>query len=282
MRDIVNNNFFLHRTDDIAALLSLITYMRLQEVFHNYRNNSGTPTGISMPLEDFFRSFKRGSKKIRNILERDRFIKHKANQLSAVRTFFGLIGENLCSDTELHKILGLWGLNSLSNKHREFAYKFSNNLLGINTRTAHFVDNTDRSCTFCKENNVPWPSPETFVHLFFECPFTSAIQTHFAVKYLPELQLSTASEKKNFWFCGISPTRTVGGGIFLNIISSTLMFTICEQKLNKNKLSIATIENNFFFFLGKIFEGNSEFRENIMSLNLSLCRNWDEYRGRRG
>ena len=60
------------------------------------------------------------------------------------------------------------------------------------------------------------------------------------------------------------------------------MFTICEQKLNKNKLSIATIENNFFFFLGKIFEGNSEFRENIMSLNLSLCRNWDESRGQRG
>ena len=126
------------------------------------------------------------------------------------------------------------------------------------------------------------PSPETFVHLFYECPFTAAIQTHFAVTYLPELQLRTASDKKIFWFCGISPTRTVGGGIFLNIISSTLMFTIWEQKLNKNKLSIATVENIFFFFLGKIYDGNSEFRENIMSLNLSLCRNWDEYRGRRG
>ena len=59
------------------------------------------------------------------------------------------------------------------------------------------------------------------------------------------------------------------------------MFTIWEQKLNKNKLSIATVENIFFIFLGKIYDGNSEFRENIMSLNLSLCRNWDEYRGRR-
>ena len=151
-----------------------------------------------MPLEDFFRSFKRGSKKIRNVLERDRLLKHKAIQLSTVRTFFGLIGENICSDTDLHKFLGLWGLNSLSNKHREFAYKFSNILLGINTRTAHFVDNMDRSCTFCKKSNVPMPSPETFVHLFYECPFTAAIQTHFAVKYLPELQLSTISKEKKF------------------------------------------------------------------------------------
>ena len=120
-----------------------------------------------MPLEDFFRSFKRGSKKIRNVLERDRLLKHKAIQLSTVRTFFGLIGENICSDTDLHKFLGLWGLNSLSNKHREFAYKFSNILLGINTRTAHFVDNTDRSCTFCKKKQRPSAKPGNFCTSIF-------------------------------------------------------------------------------------------------------------------
>ena len=116
---------------------------------------------------------------------------------------------------------------STENLHTNLAISY---VLGINTRTAHFVDNMDRSCTFCKKSNVPMPSPETFVHLFYECPFTEAIQTHFAVTYLRELQLRTASDKKIFWFCGISPTRTVGGGIFLYIISSTLMFTIWEQK----------------------------------------------------
>ena len=41
VRDIVNNQLFLHRIEEIGVQLSLETYMRIQEIFHTVRNNIG-------------------------------------------------------------------------------------------------------------------------------------------------------------------------------------------------------------------------------------------------
>jgi len=50
-----------------------------------------------------------------------------------------------------------------------FLFKLHNNLLGLNTRVANFVENHPRTCTFCDLRREPVEYPETTLHLFFEC-----------------------------------------------------------------------------------------------------------------
>ena len=64
--NIAKNRLYLPiNLSGLGIQLSLITYMRLEEVFFAVRNNIGTYTGTSCPLSDFFSSFKKGSKSVR-------------------------------------------------------------------------------------------------------------------------------------------------------------------------------------------------------------------------
>ena len=125
----------------------MIFYMRLQEVFFRVRNNLGTYEGVSCPLAGFFSSFKNGSKSIRRIFEKDRSKKIKVSASTSTTTFCRLIGIPSIDESILKMMLSVWGLSFLSNKHREFSFKFYNNTLGLNTRLSHFVENNTRSCT---------------------------------------------------------------------------------------------------------------------------------------
>jgi hypothetical protein len=50
----------------------------------------------------------------------------------------------------LTKNVGMKGPNrKMPNKTRDFAFKFFNNMLGLNTRLAHFVDEQRRACDLC-------------------------------------------------------------------------------------------------------------------------------------
>jgi len=73
---------------------------------------------------------------------------------------------NLESSVRLN---GQWGQSFLDNSTRTFIFKLHNNLLGINTRVAHFVRNHSRTCTFCTALRDPDDNPESILHLFFEC-----------------------------------------------------------------------------------------------------------------
>ena len=106
----------MHRIEDIGIQLSLITYMRLEEVFFVVRNNIGTYTGTSCPLSDFFSSFKKGSKSVRRYLREKDVKKINICNSTYVTTFFRLLGEPILDEQQLKKI-------KLSNKHREFLFK---------------------------------------------------------------------------------------------------------------------------------------------------------------
>ncbi len=64
----------------------------------------------------------------------------------------------------------------LDNATRTFLFKLHNNTLGINSRTAHFVRNQSRTCTFCELTQNPDPEAiETVLHLFFQCRSTEPV-----------------------------------------------------------------------------------------------------------
>jgi hypothetical protein len=59
-----------------------------------------------------------------------------------------------------------------------------NNTLGINVRSSHFNESSNRNCSFCQNEQRTYLKDEIFFHIFFGCPTTLAWHTAFASKYL--------------------------------------------------------------------------------------------------
>ena len=68
--------------------------------------------------------------------------------------YFHIINLPVLEPKLLNNWLGIWKFGFLPNKLREFIFKSNSNILGTNARIAHFVVNTDKSCTCCKIKNL--------------------------------------------------------------------------------------------------------------------------------
>ena len=109
VRDIANNQLFLHRMEEIGVQLSPVTYMRLQEIFHTVRNNLGLYDGVSIPLTAFFSCFIKGSVSIRKIFEKDRCKHVNVSNSTTVITFFRLVDTPPADEHFLKNMLDFWG-----------------------------------------------------------------------------------------------------------------------------------------------------------------------------
>ena len=275
--DEINFNDNLH--------ISLLTYLRLSEALQTYKRDNRVnikPWHKATSLHDFLVRFKKGSRPIRKIISQYRQRNVKPSHLNTVKTFFRLIQIPMLSDDNVGHMLSLWNTNCMPNKLREFCFKFHNNLLGLNTRVAHFAANINRVCSFCVTGGAANPPDETFVHLFFECNFTSNTLGRICVKFFPELQFANERAKKEFWFCGIDPRTNQNDCLFLRIAVICTLFGIWENKLRKQLPSLERVCNDFFFTMSKISRGNRYLQYTINSSNLTLCRSWDLLRDRHG
>ena len=156
---------------------------------------------------------------------------------------------------------------------RTFLFKFHQNLLGLNTRVAHFVRNHPRTCTFCSVGQDPEDNPETFLHLFFDCqyaeriiePFFTWIFNSNNVRYISRqeyfqgfstdcsnknkvLELVLIIFKKYIWDCKLRFTIPHLAGIKSHFIS-----------VYKNIFSISRKVRDFTD-KSAIFENNAEIR----------------------
>jgi hypothetical protein len=203
------------------------------------KNVIGSET-ISIGLDKFISRFRKGSRPFRRIVSSGRDSKIKCRNQTTTKTFFRLIGMEVPDESILKVMNNQWCYNLLSNKTREFVFKFRNNLLGLNTRVSHFNRDVNRQCTFCTIGLVnPVQAPdEGFLHLFFECPSTREVLERFCNTFLPELFLDTA-EKKKLFFMGMNPLTNRLDNHFLEILSITAMFFLWDCKLQKKGHLIA-------------------------------------------
>jgi hypothetical protein len=177
---------------------------------------------------------KKGSKVYRNYLTKLRIPKKPANT-NSFKKFFALCETTLDQDKILSKFNSRWNVNGASNKLREFVFKFCNNLLGLNSRVNHFNRLINEDCTFCTVNkNFPAPR-ETFIHLFFNCPETSATLVAFVNKYLENLDLNTAEKRRLFWFFGTTDKKFKCIKKFLGVTTSVILFYVWDCKLRNCK-----------------------------------------------
>ena len=116
-------------------------------------------------VQNFCMRSKRGSKRYRMVLESSVHLGISPNISKFAELTDTIINE------DYSKILNSsWGFSYLTNNFRTFIYKLHNNILGLNSRVAHFVRGNPRTCTFCDLIEEPEEHSETTLHLFFECP----------------------------------------------------------------------------------------------------------------
>jgi hypothetical protein len=161
----------------------------------------------SKSVKDEFCFIKKPGRKCRTVLSTARV--GTLGTVSTVKTFFQLIELPYTGDNSFSDNVSWWNMNFLPNRIRMFAFKFYNNILGINTRTSHFATNPTRACTFCSMVPATPPPDETFLHLFFSCPTVSNWHSNFVTRYLNNPQLMNDDQKKSFWFLGLLPRDTI-------------------------------------------------------------------------
>jgi hypothetical protein len=186
------------------------------------------------------RGFRKGSKPFRKYLDRMTDNGIKLKQKTTIKTFFRLI----------------------------------NILNSLNSRVSHFNANINRNCTFCRNTNaVPCPD-ETFLHLFFECDSTKSVLNRVKALLIPELINLGPEVEQKFWFTGTNFVSNKIDNVFLELVSGATMYAIWQCKLVKTNPTILKIINDLDHLINNAQALNQKIRID-MTLNLHICRNWD-------
>jgi hypothetical protein len=273
MKDFFRGNVFKSLDEiilDTGIYFSLLTYMRLREslMLFQMRNPNKMRGQVAISLDRFFNVKNGEAKKIRTMLDNaDKNV--PVLNLRPVKTFFRLT--NLEPTEELtRKIFGFWNKPYLTNKFRDFSFKYSCGKLALNTRLSHFVANRARECSLCVASNLPVPSEETFKHLFFDCNVSGRVHRWFIAKYYGMENLSN-DELVKYIFTG--SLRGVYNECF-HLTAMTVNYLIWELKLQKRILCPLTIDNEFGYLvknnicvsprLKRLFYNLGETNRNIM------------------
>ncbi len=111
----------------------------------------------------------------------------------AIQTYGRTVGARIVDPKRASSIMSNWNKSFLPSNVRVFIFKYYNNMLGLNSRVAHFNREVNASCTFCTDRKVLPAEKETMIHLFYHCPSVQCLITEFSMKYLrdPELEIAT-------------------------------------------------------------------------------------------
>jgi hypothetical protein len=280
----INFKSRLETSNLLGTILSAAEYNSFKTALSNswqlIKKFSMDDEGIEM-LELISR-FKKGSKPFCKILDKYDETLMSGRQNRRVNTFFNLINIQKPDKLFIEHLLKEWSMNYYPTPLRDFIFKFRFNILGLNTRVAHFNHNVNRACMFCAA--LPDPEPvrppvlpdESFVHLFFDCPVINRVLMTFNIEFLNNLDVQNLNK---FVFTGILPNMLTPNR-FLMIIASTINYYTWQCKLQKKSPSIEGLKNDLFYGVENILHSNRQIRLDMIN-DLPLCRSWHNEAGRR-
>jgi hypothetical protein len=114
--------------------------------------------------------------------------------------------------------------------------------------------------------------PETFPHLFFECPGVQELRRNLVLRFFPVITDYNDHDKKLFWFCGILNNEKTN--LALGIAILVINFYIWETKLKKTRISLAAMELDCIYTLDKCAQLSRKMRLNCDKINLPFFRRW--------
>jgi hypothetical protein len=257
----------LEQFSESGLILNNLVWLRLRNAITftkkamEKRENIKTDSISSL---GYLKSFKKGSKKFRNVLahcptrEKDRL------SLRTVNTFCVLTDTQVPNPAHLGKVLGLWNRSFLQNEMREFLFKEHNNCLGLNNRTVHFLANTNDKCSFCRIINPETTQKESFRHLFFDCPITRTALYGFIHLSRLQIQRNDPNLKNIFWYGKTNTTECTD----LLLIFEIFRYCIWKCKLRKTIPRSLDITDTVSTILGTVLKIRPKIKDKMRNNNL--------------
>jgi hypothetical protein len=261
--------------DDSGVNFSLVTYMRIHEALQFYvlsrRNDEPSP---DQSVATFIKSFSRGSGPYRRIIESSEVNKIKMTENNSVKKFFEFVGIPVLEEPVLKHCWSAWNHTYFSNQQREFLFKFFNNILGINARVTHFVQNYSAECSICTAHNEPRPvQAETFTHIFFDCSYSNRYRSMAENEFFPEIAQENEQNRRIFWLLGIIPHNgTYVCNQFMQSAVFTINYLIWKAKLNKTRVPVSILKSDFIFMCRCLLRISVKLREAKTNAHFFLCR----------
>jgi len=200
-----------------------------------------------MDLAEYLNGYKKGSKKIRKILDNSLAENIDIVGLRTVISFSEIVDLVIPQTSVLKNVLALWSLGALTNEHRSILFFEQNNTLPVNARLNAINANINGKCTFCRIIDWEGATRETFMHFFLNCPVSRNL-IQIVVALCDDVPpLNTINFRKLYWY-----------GIFFNddnnIISYLTFFSLIRVQLYKFKLrrkipNPDSFKNEFLFNL---------------------------------
>jgi hypothetical protein len=259
-KDLAINGVFITREE----ILTRFNIALLQEKYNILKQVYGIAlrkyykagTGESN-LPDFFKSFKKGSRKFRRIMC-GTVSEHTVESGTQVRTFLRSIEEDCPNFARIRSLLSNWNVSFLNSSIREFIFKYYNNILGLNSRVAHFNLEINSGCTFCNiTNNRPVPK-ETLQHLFYYCPTIYEIICTFFDSYIANL----VNNKGNYFLSNISSNEQVNNVV--TIVWDIFRYVVWQFKLQKRLPTYGIFNEELQYHFAIINATSKFFRDSLI------------------
>jgi hypothetical protein len=236
--------------------LTMEKYGLLCNVFRIATRKYYRPDGISTSIRTFMMSFKKGTKNFRKVID----IQHKVQNIvlsTQAKTFLKTTETNEPSVQRIKSLFSNWNLHYLSSGIRVFIFKYYSNILGLNSRIAHFNREVYAGCTFCVlRKNLPAPK-ETLSHIFFNCPTTSEVLVKFYAKYLRGIIL----EQNTFFLSNASEYESENRP--LSVVLDLVRYVIWHYKLNKKVPNFNVFEMELQYILGIVTGASKSFERSL-------------------
>jgi hypothetical protein len=210
---------------------------------------------------DFLVSFKKGSKKFREVICHCPNAENERADLRIVVTYGELTDTPVPDPESLGTILSLWNCSFLPNDIREFIFKERNNCLALNNRAAHYVQNISDKCSFCRIINHETNTRESFSHLFFDCPITNLVLNGFLRISGLRIQGNDPNIRNIYW------NGIVNGSLNKDLFLINNIFRYCIWKSKTRKMiprarNILTQVSNI---LSTVIQIKPDIREKLQS-----------------
>ncbi len=205
--------------------------MRLKSAVLHAKKKYSKKTSIKKEktVATFLNSFKKGSKKFRSCFDANKTAESNILELRTVQTFSALVDTPMEDTDPVSFAIGMWNCSFLPNDYREFLFKERNNCLGLNSRVAHFQENTTDQCSFCRILNQDTNNRETFPHLFLDCPVIRTALNGFLRLSGSNIQGNDPNLKFCYWFGMYNNEHNKS----LALVFSTFRFCIWKFRLRK-------------------------------------------------
>jgi hypothetical protein len=248
--DFVPFNEFLFLT---GIALDRVRYNKIRACYLWVSKKYHSEGAEAVPLPEFFRKLKKGSKKFRVILNYEKIKVNHYESLQQIKSFHRCTETTFTNEKRSSSNMSSWNTFCFPNRLKVFLFKYYNNVLGTGNRVMHIDLRKDPSCVFCNANKN-FPSPiETFSHIFYDCPFIEPILNTFLSKYF-----RTVPSREIFFTGNFNENENVN--IPAVLVLDVLRYTVWQMKLHKAKPTFFTIEAETLYLLEQITGARKKFK----------------------